>query len=447
MIEVEAPNGDVVEFPDGTPDDVIARVMQQAYAPKQQQATAQPQPKKKPFNVLPLSEDEQGNISFDSDAGILGAIKSAVTLPGDVFTGKVDPNSPEVTARAVDFATTASPAGAAIRAGDRAIPGALRALRPAEVRAPSAEALKEAASAGYDQARKMGVDYSSDAVKTLAGDTQRALEADGVLAELSPKTFAILNKLQQPPEGSVASLDGLIAARRALNNAAADFANPTEQMAAKRAIERLDEFLLGPDPSSVVAGPAPAAAKAIREAQGNYAAAKRSERITGAQERAELNAAVANSGQNIDNQIRQRMRDLITRPKEARGYSDEELAQMYSIAEGTPATNSARFVGNLLGGGGGLGAVASGAVGGMTGGSFGGPAGAVIGAGVPLVGYGSKKLAAALVNRQVGNLDEVVRQRSPLYAQLLKDAPMEVISPERRTALARMLLMAETPNQ
>lgn len=35
MIEIEAPDGSVVEFPDGTPDDVMAKAMKAAFAPKQ----------------------------------------------------------------------------------------------------------------------------------------------------------------------------------------------------------------------------------------------------------------------------------------------------------------------------------------------------------------------------------------------------------------------------
>lgn len=426
---------------------------------------AQPPAKRKPFNVLPFSEDEAGNVSFDSDAGIVGAIKRAVTLPGDVFTGRVDPNSPEVAERAFEFATTASPAGVAARAGERAIPGVMKALRKPEVEPPSAEALKQASSASYDRARNMGVEYPSEAVKNLADETRRALESEGILAELTPKTFKILSKLNEPPEGSFVTVSGIDAARRALGHAAADFANPTEQLAARQAMERLDEFLMGgnaagsvartasPEGASLqIAGPGgdPAAEKVaqlIRDARGNYAAAKRSERLTGAQDRAELNAAVANSGQNIDNQLRQRMRDILTRPKEARGYSKEELGQIEQIARGTPATNTARFVGNLLGGGGGLGAVVSGGAGGLSGAAFGGPAGAIIGAGVPAVGYGSKKLASALVNRQIGKVNESVRRRSPLYEQILSETPMEAISPERRAALVRALLLSEMPEQ
>lgn len=50
------------------------------------------QPKYTPFKgaLIPMRMDENGNVSFDSDAGILGSLKSALTLPGDVKAGRYD---------------------------------------------------------------------------------------------------------------------------------------------------------------------------------------------------------------------------------------------------------------------------------------------------------------------------------------------------------------------
>ena len=66
--------------------------------------------------ILPVSWDAAGNPGFDSNAGLVGmgerALESAwsgATLPGDVATGKVDPNSPDAIARSFDLAGVASP--------------------------------------------------------------------------------------------------------------------------------------------------------------------------------------------------------------------------------------------------------------------------------------------------------------------------------------------------
>ena len=83
------PMGDMVAQPDGT--------LKEAH----------------PFNVLPFSLDQTGRPQFDSNAGVLGAIKSAVSLPDDVYSGKIDPNSNEGIARAVNMAAMISPSSAA----------------------------------------------------------------------------------------------------------------------------------------------------------------------------------------------------------------------------------------------------------------------------------------------------------------------------------------------
>ncbi len=386
--------------------------------------------------LLPMSSNAQGNMEFNSDAGILGALKRSVTAPRDAYQGKFDAMSDEGIKRAGEMAMTASPMSAPMSAGERVVPGVLKNFVQTTPKVPTAEALKEAAKAGYDTAKKSGVEYSSAAVGKMAGDIQRALETDGVIAELSPKTFTILGKLGNPPEGSVATFEGLDAARKALGHAAGDFANPTEQFAARKALEQLDGFVEAADPASVVAGTATAARDAIKGARGNYAAASRSDRVTGLEDVADLNAAASNSGQNIGNSLRQRIASVLKSDKVGRGFNEEELAAARQVVEGTPTRNSARKLANLLGGGGGLGA----AVYGLTGaaGSVANPGMAAI-AGLPIVGAGLKALENGLTKREVSALDEMVRSRSPLYESMKKNAPWEADTPDKRAALARAL--------
>lgn len=411
---------------------------------------ASPQPEQQPAysgSILPLSRDAEGNVSFDSDAGIVGAIKRAITLPGDLMTGKTalrdsEGNiSDEVIGRSFEMGAVASPVNPAVRSGDRAIPGVGMAMRPEKVKPPTAQALHAAADEGYDSARNMGVDYKSDAVANVARALQADLEKDGILAELAPKSFAVLNKLTSPPEGSVAPFAGVEAARRAFRHAARDFNNPTDQEAARRIIDGLDEFVVGADPKSVVAGPASDVGRTIGEARGNYAAAKRSDKLTGIEEAAELRAAAANSGQNLDNSVRARIVSLLQKPKEAAGFTAAEKKQLEKVARGTVGRNATRAVGNLLGGGGGLGSVAAGAAGGTAGGFAGGPIGAVVGAMIPAVGFGAKRASNALTSRALRQSDEATRMRSPLYEQLQRDAPMTAIDPAKQAAVVRALLL------
>jgi len=261
----------------GLSDDDLARAA----------ANAPPSPKPTySGGILPFSIGPDGKGQFDSNAGILGSLKRAFTLPGDVYAGRIDPKSEEGLARALEMGATLSPASPAMKA--RSLSGALKTVPG---KAPTAKALEEAADAGYDQLRNLGVDYSAKSVDELARGVQANLEKDGILAELAPKTHAIIQKLQNPPEGAVAPLAGLEAARRASRLAAKDFSNPTEQVAASRLIDDLDGFISRNDPRSVVAGPSAAASRIAEEARGNYAAAQRSDRLTGIGDTAELRSA------------------------------------------------------------------------------------------------------------------------------------------------------------
>ncbi|MEH2513956.1 hypothetical protein V1291_005310 [Nitrobacteraceae bacterium AZCC 1564] len=56
------------------------------------------QPKQAPFKgaLIPMRVDENGSVSFDSDAGLLGSLRRAFTLPGDVKAGRfnIEPGTP-----------------------------------------------------------------------------------------------------------------------------------------------------------------------------------------------------------------------------------------------------------------------------------------------------------------------------------------------------------------
>jgi hypothetical protein len=299
---------------------------------------------------------------------------------------------------------------------------AMMALRPGKptAKVPTAAELKKAGGAGFDEARRSGVEIKSDAIKRTATEIRGELEGEnfGINAELAPKTFSILERLQSPPEGSVATISDYRTMRRALGNAARDFNNPTEQLAASAAMRRLDDFLGGIGEADVAAGDAGAAAKTLREANANYAAGKRAELLDDKRYAADIRSSAANSGQNLSNTARQRVADVLLRPKERAGYSPEELAQMERVVRGTIPGNLARRGGNLLGGGGGLGQLGSGTVGGWAGAYFGDAAGAVIGgAALPAAGHGLKALERASTARQLSILEEMIRSRSPLMQQ------------------------------
>lgn len=408
--------------------------------------------------ILPFSVDAAGKGSFDIDAGLPGMAKRVFNLPGDVLGGVVDPQSDEGMRRSLEFAATISPLGVASRASPSMIPGT-RYKEPAP-KVPTQEALKEATAAGYKKAAEAGIEYTGSGIKNFADDVARYLDEEGFIAELSPKTRALLSKLQAAPEGSTANLKSIDAFRKQLNRIAGS-PDRTESGAANIVIQRVDRFLENTVPADVVARPAgslPAipgqsasrggeqAVRILGEARGNAAAGFRSERVTGLGDAAALRAAAANSGQNIGNTIRQRLASLILSRKDSRGFSKEEIASLKQIVEGTGGTNLMRRLSNMLGGGGGLGQTLIASGGAALGGTIGGVPGAIVGAGLPAgLGAGARAIANRLTKKQLSRADELVRMRSPLYKSRLQNTPSRARTAEWRAAMARMLIGQQRP--
>lgn len=397
-------------------------------------------------NLIPASRYPSG-WQFDSHAGILGMARAAfgdvaggVGAIGDTARGA--PVTTDTVDKVIPLAAAMTPVNPAVRSGDAAIPGIARAMMRQETPAPTAEALRTAGGAGFDQARDMGVDYAAPAVAKMASTVRANLEGDGILDVLAPKTFSIIKQLETPPVGSGASLSGLHAARRAFGHAAKDFANPTEQLAAQRAIDAIDGFITKPPAEGVVAGPAAAAGEVFHDARGNYAASMRSDRLTDVSSAAELKALAANSGRNFDNTLRGKIANLIVTQKGRAGFSPEEVAAIEKISTGNWGRNATRHIGNLLGGGGGLGQAMTGMGSAAIGNQVAGAPGAIVGAAAPVLGVVAKAMANRMTRKAAETADELVRRRSPLYEQSAAGAPMVAAPVAGKAAALRALILA-----
>lgn len=400
--------------------------------------------------ILPISEDQYGNTFFDSNAGIIGGLKRAITGPGRALSGELEVMGPdgnvsmEAIGEGLNFAGAFTPASTALRAGERVIPGALNALKRQPPKAPTTEELRAASKAGYEQVRNSGVDYSSAAVQNLAQKMKVELEADGFLPGEAPRTHQILDALSSPPDGSVASISGLESARRAFRNVGRNFNNPSDQAAAGRVAEGLERFISEPDPKSVVAGPAADTARALKDARGNYAAAKRSEAIAKKEDLAKMRAEAANSGQNLGNSLRNKVVDILASPKQSAGYSDAELEALRRVSQGSIAANMTRAAGNALGGGGGLGSAVSAAIAGTgAAAATGNPLLAAAGIVAPIAGNVAKRASNRITESALKEADEIVRQQSPLFRKIAETPSYKKLSPEGKASIMRAALLSE----
>jgi hypothetical protein len=374
-------------------------------------------------SVLPVSTDAEGKVKFDPNAGIIGGLLKTFKLPGDVYQGNVDLNTPEGFGQALQMGAALNPMGP------------VGAIAPRAAAAPSREALKDAANSAYDAVRDSGVTYNPVAVGQRMDAMKSVLERTmGIDRDTSPKSFGALDTLERRiSEKPQANIDDIEIARRKLDAAAKDFNNPTDQKTAGILRRGLEGFISDPPPGAVPEGKfddAIRAAGLMKEARGNYAAASRSETLDKLAEKADRQAAVANSGLNLDNTLRQRVNSLLNDPKKIRGFSDEEKAALNEVAMGTPSRNAIRYASNLLGGGGGLGAVTAGLASGILGAAAGGPVGAALGGVPPVVGLLAKKYSAGATRNALESANELVRQRSPMYEGILSQQPPSIPLPD-----------------
>ena len=384
--------------------------------------------------------------------GVASSAKSAATLPGDVMAGEASPND---TGRVLDMATLGTPVNPAIRAGDRLIPGAAKAMKAEKPVVPTTRELAEAGGADIKAAKASGLDIAATSVADYSRKVQQELFDNGGISPIdAPATFAKLKALEDVPPDAIFTAANLQSFRESLQATAQNF-NPAaakDQLAASRAIKGFDSLLPSLDEASVLAGTPAATQKLFERGRGNFAAGMRSNELTGVLDRAntgivgrsEGRAQAANSGRDLDNTIWSKVESFLEKPKEVSGYSDAELAALEAVRDGSVGRNTARYIGNLLGGGGGAAQSMFAGTGGAVGAMAGGIPGALVGAAAPAtVGAGAKSIANALAKRSINNADELIRKRSPIYEERLANPKMSVRTPEGRAALIRALMAAE----
>lgn len=187
-VQVQAPDGSLVEFPDGTPDDVMSSAMRKTFGGPSQAQAATPQPtQEQPYtsSILPFSKDAQGEVSFDSNAGLLGTVKRAFMLPGDALAGNVDTLGQEGIDRAAEFAGIF---GGLSRGNP--VPTAPKAVTPV---APAPSQGMEAAAA----ANRLGVELP----RAVASDNQIVQQGGKILSNVpiggKPMVNASRNAIEQ----------------------------------------------------------------------------------------------------------------------------------------------------------------------------------------------------------------------------------------------------------
>lgn len=392
-------------------------------------------PKTKPFNVFPLSEDEKGDISFDSNAGVFGAVKRAAGVANRAapkWMGgqeSFDPNNPQDFADAQALAGLAAPGPAPLSVRPSAVSRAM--MLPKET--PTTEQLLKAGGAGYDLARGQGVSYKPDAIGGLSNSLRKGLNEKGIASVNYPGSHAFLDTLEGLKENPSVSLTDLLAHRDALKNV------KREAKATNTIRQGINNQIFSPKDASVLSGEAKEAGSIVKQADRNYAAGSRAEKLDKIESKAERRAGSANSGMNLDNQIRGKVSSLLENDKDIRGFSPEETASLENVANGNIVRNGVRRVGNMLGGGGGIGAGVVAGIGSHLFSGLGPEASALVATSLPVMGHMAKTTGNYLTERALQGANNQVRQRSPLY----ENAPLDPDALAKRYGLLRLLMSGD----
>jgi hypothetical protein len=369
---------------------------------------------------------------------------TALKTAGNVARRVVLPALASETAGQVTKGTAAEPyARAAAAFGTGALDGMLPALKGAPKAAvPTADELKAAARAWYNHPDVAAVQIKPQAVDDLATTIENDLVKQGFRprAGQGGSVFDTINELRGAP-GPV-SVQDLDSVRKALGQVGKSGIPTPDSAAARAAIEHLDNFLPNLKQPDLLAGDAGAANQILQDARGNWAAAKRSDVLNDKIDAAELQAASANSGHNVENALRQKVRAILTSPRLSRGLSDDERSALEGFVRGNVTDNIIRHIGNVLGGGGGIGHLLSAGAGAVAAGT----PGAIIG---PMVGSALKAFGNATAGRRVRELDALLRSRSPEAArvaqQMAGQMPPQLLRLLPMTSAARLAALGAHP--
>ena len=381
--------------------------------------------------------------------------KRVLNIPNDVASGAIDLNNPAAAgynaARMLDPATIATGIS----------PGSVGTKMLGGSGADLLTAGKQGLN-GWDQSPIM---FGTGPVAVAAAKLKAALTNGKTFTEpVAPETHNALDQLiNTPPNATGVPASSLNSARQLLSDIGQG--DSRDASAARQTKRGLVEFMQGATPADLVAGaPAlPAAKQALADGLANYAAGKRVQTLQGIEENTGLGAGSANSGKNIGNSERQRLKSLFQNPPSdpgapsravTSGFSPDEIAQGKAIInpQGWSLPNSARTLGNALGGGGGLGKT----IGMGTGGGIGllvaphlgisPEAGAAAGGAIAHgVGDVAKNFENAAVMRQAAALADKVGQRSPLFQS--GQGPQGAVFPSATNALVRALMMRQQDQQ
>ena len=302
----------------------------------------------------------------------------------------------------------------------------------------TAERIKCAGADAREQGRGTDVAYRTLRANPAAYDAgqfgqaanrlERRLLDEGYVQNYSPGSFTAVERMRaaQADPNAVVTPANIDLIRKGINRIPRTPEAKTDRESGQMVKNALDEFLTNPPPGSIRPGTEAAATTAAHQAgtARNMAATEfRMQKLADMREAAENQAASAWSGLNVENNIRQQVKNFINPNTGGRqrlaGYNPEERAALRNIVHRGGVANVGRWTGNVLAGGGGVAVPVA-----MMAGNEFVKQNPELSAAVPAAGLGMRMLSNRSARGAIGRAENLIAQRSPLYAQRAANAPM-----------------------
>jgi len=368
--------------------------------------------------------------------GATGAATGAAQGAGNTYTGEL-PDYLKNAAIGGALGGTFGAAGGSIF-GNRGVRSAAQTPTIAELYADK--------TARYNLLNSNPAQYDAQHLAQAARDLEQrfATTADRFHRRDSPSTWRALGEMQQPYAAAVREGPAAISTvdpgnlefiRQGINKIPPSAERAVDKASGRIVKQALAEFVENPPMGAVMPGSEAAARLASEQSVGARAANagyKRALRSDAMLQNAQNRAASNYSGLNLENNLRQEYRSLLKLDKETgrslaqnKGYNADEINRMQNFVEGadTRGRNALRWAAKTAGGGSGLGALAAAGVGGGVGGAYAteDPRYALM-LGLPAFGLAARSAGNRLAMRNIQQLNEVLRQRNPLYQSRLATA-------------------------
>lgn len=310
--------------------------------------------------------------------------------------------------------------------------------KPTEV--PSTKELEVATNAAYAKARSAGVVVTPQSFAKFTNDTVADLASKHLNAKLHPGTAAAVEELiATTKRGTPLTLDEIDQLRRIVRDAPQ---TKDDRRLARSIVDGLDSYLNRLQGRDLVAGDAPEAMSALKQARELNRRKENSALLDELMRKAGIQATAKFTQAGEEHALRSEFKRIALNTKALQKFTPAEREAIEKVARGGSLENAMRNLGKLDPLQGGLAAVGTSALstaGGGLGWLIGGPEAATgLGLLAPVAGIAGRHIATNLTRRNVGQAREALVGRG-LPTGLLGTAPA---SAPQSTAVPAALLLS-----